>query len=123
MRKVGCVIIVALVAAILLPATGAVAGLPHSVHVSVTDVYRTLNSRGTVATLNGKAWFENSGGHARSLVCTFQGSAGRDLNWANSEIRVKVPAHTTVMANVVMKGPVVTQADAFTMWKDQCTKI
>jgi hypothetical protein len=114
-----------LVAAILLPASGAVAGLPASVQVSVTDVYRTILPRHPqVEILNGKAWFENSGGRDRNLLCVFQGSAGRTLDWATKTIRVKVPAHSTAIVNVRMKGPAVDHVTAgdFTMWKDQCNK-
>jgi len=125
MRKVRRAVIMTLVAAILSPASGAVAGLPASVQVSVTDVYRTILPRyPQVAILNGKAWFENSGGRDRNLKCVFQGSAGRTLDWATKTIRVKVPADSTVIVNVRMKGPAVDHVAAgdFTMWKDQCIK-
>ena len=122
MRKVRCVVIMTLVAAILLPMTGAAAGLHPRVHVSVTDVYRTFNDRG-VATLNGKAWFENSGGVKRELLCTFQGSSGRIFNFARATIHVKVPAHSTAMVNLKLKPRLRYAAESsndFTIWKVWC---
>ena len=124
MRRVRRVVLTTLVAAILLPATGAVAGLPADVQVSVTDVYRTILPRyPQVAILHGKAWFKNSGPRERDLKCVFQGSTGRILDWDTASIHVKVPANSTVVANIKMKGPAVNEAaDEFTMWKDRCRR-